>query len=75
MSGYAYQMNAALDKIKEMMRVNAELQKKHDDLVLENTSLRLAVEDMAGLRDENLKLKGQLNEFVERMERQSNGDK
>jgi hypothetical protein len=75
MNGYAYQMNAALDKIKEMMRVNAELQKKHDDLVLENTSLRLAVEDMAGLRDENLKLKGQLNEFVERMERQSNGDK
>jgi hypothetical protein len=69
MSGYAYQMNAALDKIKEMMRVNAELQKKHDDLVLENTSLRLAVEDMAGLRDENLKLKGQLTQFIERMER------
>jgi hypothetical protein len=68
-SGYAYQMNAALDKIKELMRANAELQKKHDDLVGENTSLKFAIEDMAKLREENLKLKGQLSEFLERMER------
>jgi hypothetical protein len=68
-SGYAYQMNAALDKIKEMMRINAELQKKHDDLVLENESLKLTIQDMSALREENLKLKGQLSEFIERMEK------
>lgn len=69
MSGYAYQMNAALDKIKELLRANAELQKKHDDLVAENTSLKFAIQDMEKLREENLKLKGQLSEFLERMER------
>ena len=52
MSGYAYQMNAALDKIKEMMRVNAELRKEHDDLVLENTALRLVIEDLKRLNGE-----------------------
>jgi hypothetical protein len=52
MSGYAYQMNAALDKIKEMMRVNAELRKEHDDLVLENNALRLVIEDLKRLNKE-----------------------
>ena len=52
MSGYAYQMNAALDKIKEMMRVNAELRKEHDDLVLENNALRLVIEDLKRLNGE-----------------------
>lgn len=52
MSGYAYQMNAALDKIKEMMRVNAELRKEHDDLVLENNALRLVIEDLKRLTEE-----------------------
>lgn len=60
MSGYAYQMNAALDRIKDMMRKNAELQKQYDDLVLENASLKYAIEDMAKLREENCKLKGEL---------------
>ena len=52
MSGYAYQMNAALDKIKEMMRVNAELRKEHDDLILENNALRLVIEDLKRLNGE-----------------------
>ena len=64
MSGYAYQMNAALDKIKEMMRVNAELRKEHDDLVLENNALRLVIEDLK-----------RLNEELPQSDRQPNGNK
>ena len=64
MSGYAYQMNAALDKIKEMMRVNAELRKEHDDLVLENNALRLVIEDLK-----------RLNEKLPQSDRQPNGNK
>lgn len=69
MNGYAYQMNAALDKIQRLQAELSDARRQHESLVLENTSLRLAVEDMAGLRDENLKLKGQLSEFIERMEK------
>ena len=61
MSGYAYQMNAALDKIKEMMRVNAELRKEHDDLVLENNALRLVIEDLKRLNEELPQSDGQPN--------------
>lgn len=61
MSGYAYQMNAALDKIKEMMRVNAELRKEHDDLVLENNALRLVIEDLKRLNGEISESDGQPN--------------
>lgn len=64
MSGYAYQMNAALDKIKEMMRVNAELRKEHDDLVLENNALRLVIEDLKRLTEE-----------LPQSDRQPNGNK
>ena len=61
MSGYAYQMNAALDKIKEMMRVNAELRKEHDDLVLENNALRLVIEDLKRLNAKLPQSDGQPN--------------
>ena len=61
MSGYAYQMNAALDKIKEMVRVNAELRKEHDDLVLENNALRLVIEDLKRLNAKLPQSDGQPN--------------
>lgn len=63
MSGYAYQMNAALDKIQRLQAEIAQIRQQHEALVLENTSLRHAVEDMAGLREENLLLKGRLEGY------------
>jgi len=69
MSGYAYQMNAALDKIKEMMRINAELKNKYDALVLENASLHLALEDAKMLCEENVNLKQKMSEYISRIEK------
>lgn len=69
MSGYAYQMNSALEKIQRLQADLSHLQNRYDTLVLENQSLRLALQDMEGLRTENLLLKGRLDGYRSGMEK------
>ena len=64
-NGYASQMNAALGKIQTLTAELAELRKAHEALVLENTSLLLAIEDMGGLRRENARLRAVIQDAVD----------
>ena len=64
-NGYASQMNAALSKIQTLTAELAELRKANEDLVLENTSLQLAIEDMGGLRRENARLRASIQGVVD----------
>ena len=64
-NGYASQMNAALSKIQTLTAELAELRKTNENLVLENTSLLLAIEDMGGLRRENARLRAVIQDAVD----------
>ena len=64
-NGYASQMNAALDKIQTLTAELAELRKTNEALVLENTSLLLAIEDMGGLRRENARLRAVIQDVID----------
>jgi FtsZ-binding cell division protein ZapB len=64
-NGYASQMNAALGKIQTLTAELAELRKTNENLVLENTSLLLAIEDMGGLRRENARLRASIQGVVD----------
>ena len=64
-NGYASQMNAALSKIQTLTAELAELRKTNENLVLENTSLLLAVEDMGGLRRENARLRASIQDVID----------
>ena len=64
-NGYAIQMNAALGKIQTLTAELAELRKTNENLVLENTSLLLAIEDMGGLRRENARLRASIQGVVD----------
>ena len=64
-NGYASQMNAALGKIQTLTAELAELRKTNENLVLENTSLLLAIEDMGGLRRENARLRASIQDVID----------
>lgn len=53
-------MSEALNKIETLTTELAKVRKENEDLVLENTSLRLAIEDMSTLRRENARLRGHI---------------
>jgi FtsZ-binding cell division protein ZapB len=66
-------MNSALEKIQRLQADLSHLQNQHEALVLENQSLRLAVQDMQVLRTENLLLKGRLDGYQAGMNRALGG--
>lgn len=73
MSEYSYQMNFSLDKIRRLQADLSQLQNRHEALILENQSLRLAVQDMQNLRTQNLLLKGRLEGYQAGMNRALGG--